>query len=438
MTRGLVVPLAIASNIIISRALGPSINGSYRIILLIVTVASLIVTMGLGSANVYYGAREPDRLPELTGNSFLAAIGLGIAGIAAVELLTLLPAFQGYLLANRVDIRWVRGLVLLLPLVQLRAYLVEIIRAQGDILRYNLVAFWQAFVGLASAMLLVWILKQQLRGAVFAWALSMAATALLTAWLVMRGTGTLPKIDLPRLRASLSYGTRLHLGNIAQFLNYRLDIFFVGLFTNAAAVGFYATATALAEVLWEIPHAIRTVLLYQVAAGDASAAATMTARVSRVVLILMGGICRGVALASNPVIRLFFGDAYLPAAPALIALMPGIWMLSAGKLLATHLSGTGRPEVGTWAAAVSLIATILLDIFLIPRLGILGASIASSASYSLSALVILFIFLKVTGLRLVEITVIRLDDIVYLYRVFRSGFRQRTMGMAGPGANRAH
>jgi len=151
-TRGLLFVLSIATNIIISRVLGPSLKGSYSIILLVISVTSLLVLFGLGSANVYYGARNPGDIPALAGNSFVAAFGLGLLGAISVELMTLVPAFQNYLLENNINVWWIRWLILLLPIIQLNAYLKEIIRAAGDIVRYNLVTLWRTFINLIGTI----------------------------------------------------------------------------------------------------------------------------------------------------------------------------------------------------------------------------------------------------------------------------------------------
>ena len=121
-TRGLSLSIALIANIIISRLLGPSLKGSYNLTLLVINVIALLVTFGIGPANVYYGARKPGEIPTLLGNSFLAATLFGLLGIMAGELITFLPLFKSYLIGNGVNIKWLRGLILFLPLVLLKFY----------------------------------------------------------------------------------------------------------------------------------------------------------------------------------------------------------------------------------------------------------------------------------------------------------------------------
>lgn len=429
--RALVFLMGLAMSVVVSRVLGPTLKGSFSIILLIISVTSLLVMFGLGSANVYFGARDPDELPTLAGNSLVAAFALGLLGIAVVQLATLLPAFQGYLTENGVDVAWVRALILLLPLVQLNLYLVEIVRARGDIVRYNLVALWGTSVSLVAVVVLVWFLAQGVSGAVNAWVISLVAVSALTVWLALRAAGGPLRIGWDSLRRNFAFGVRLHPGNIAQFLNYRVDVFLVAFFLAPAQVGLYVTAAAIAERLWEIPHAIRTVLLYHAATGDANAANAATGRVSRVVVVLIGAMCLLMAVTSYPLVLLLYGTAYLPAAPALIALMPGIWAMSLCKLLTVHLTARGRPEVGTFAAVISLGATLVLDVLLIPKIGIVGAALASSASYVLATFVVVAVFLDDTGLRFSEIAVIRREDLLMLRQVLCGALRERFANQVG-------
>jgi O-antigen/teichoic acid export membrane protein len=419
ITRGLVFVMAMANSIIVSRVLGPAIKGSYGLITLTIGIASLLVTLGLGSANVYYGARNSDELPTLAGNSLLAGLGTGCIGVIIVELLSLTPSFQAYFLENNIDVRLIRAVILILPLMKLDGFFREIIRASGDILRYNFLALWGLFSSLLGNVVLVWGLNLGLRGAIIAWGGSTLSVTLLTLFIALKTVHYELRFDVKKLIRNLKFGVRLYPGNIAQFLNYRLDVFFVGFFLQPVEVGWYVTATALAEKLWEIPHAIRTVLLYQVAATeDQGSANQTTARVSRVIFLIIGCICLSLLVLRRPLIYFLYGEAYAPSATALVFLIPGIWGLSIGKLLAIHLAGQGKPEVGTFGALISLVSTVTFDVLLIPRLGINGAAAASSISYTLSSLVILGFFLKTTRLQLKDVFIVRRRDFKVMKHAF--------------------
>ena len=419
MTRLLLFLLSIGTSLVVSRVLGPSLKGTYSILVLIVSATSLLVLFGLGSANVYYGSRNPSQLPVLAGNSFIAAFGLGVLGIILVEFATLSPAFRSYLLENNIAIRQVQLIILLLPLIQLNAYLKEILRANGNMVRYNLIALWRSTVNLAGVLIFVWLLRLGLKGAISSWILSIVAVMLLTIWWVLKVVRGHVGVDWAALRRNFSFGIRLYPGNIAQFLNYRLDIFLVGYFLTPTEVGLYVTATALAEKLWEIPHAINTVMLHHIASlDDSQSANATTARVGRVVTLTIGLLCLFLVVISYPLIKIIYGEPYLPSVLPLIALMPGIWFLGVGKLFATHLSASGRPEIGTIGAIISLSVTLLLDVFLIPRIGIIGAAIASSASYMLSTSVFVGVFLRSAHFGLADILIIRREDMAILRRAF--------------------
>src|SRR5690348_11552986 len=108
IARGLTLAIAGASTVIISRELQPALKGSYSVIMLVMNVTLMLSALGIGSTNVYLGARQPQKLGMMTGNSLAAGIVLGLLGTSIVEGLTLLPAFQTYLTDNGVPIDWVR------------------------------------------------------------------------------------------------------------------------------------------------------------------------------------------------------------------------------------------------------------------------------------------------------------------------------------------
>jgi O-antigen/teichoic acid export membrane protein len=417
--------VAMGTSIIIARMLGPTVKGSYALFLLTINVLVLFVLWGLGSANVYYGAKDKTLLPSLTGNSILAACVFGLVNLGLVEIFSRMPAVQEYYLSNHIELTQIKLFTMMVPVLLLQNYLVEIVRAAGNILHYNLLNFWRAVIAFAMVLALVGFYRQTLSSALIAWALAITFTALPTLVVALKESGWRIRLSLSLLGQSFKFGGRLYPGNIAQFLNYRLDIFLVGFFLSPFEIGIYTTATGLAEKLWEFPHAIRTVLLYRVASeSEDKRSARTTMQVTRFIAVFMALICVVLAVFSYPLIFILYGSEYLSAAWPLVFLMPGVWALSIGKLLSIHLAGIGKPEIATAGAFISLIVTVVLDLILIPRIGILGAATASSIAYTISTIFYLIAFLNITQNRFRDVLFIKATDIQIVRKKFGRQFNR--------------
>jgi O-antigen/teichoic acid export membrane protein len=57
-------------------------------------------------------------------------------------------------------------------------------------------------------------------------------------------------------------------------------------------------------------------------------------------------------------------------------------LLGGAKVLTNEIAGRGYPQYNSFNAGVALILTVIFDLILIPRIGILGAALASSISYT--------------------------------------------------------
>lgn len=66
----------------------------------------------------------------------------------------------------------------------------------------------------------------------------------------------------------------------------------------------------------------------------------------------------------------------------MLALLPGVILLGGAKVLTNEIAGWGYPQYNSFNAGVALILTVILDLILIPRFGILGAALASSIAYT--------------------------------------------------------
>ena len=432
VSRIIFIALAFLTNIIVARQLGPTRQGTYQVVILILNTTNMFFLFGLGSANIFLGARQPAQLPFMVGNSLMAAFVLGVLALALTEGFLFWAPVQGYMTENGVPMALMRSVLWTLPVLLLWSFLREIIHATGRITLYNLLSLLQALIQLSLVIALFTIRQDKLQSAVYAWITSYVALTVPTVYLALKAVDFQIGLNWPVFKQSLSFGLRNHVAVVTQFLNYRLDIFLIGIFLAPAFIGFYGIATLYAERVGEIPSSIRTALMYH-AANDEASAATITARVTRVISSLVGLFSVFMIFVSYPFIYFVYGEAYLPVVPALILLLPGVWALSIGKLLAVYLASENRPEIGAYTSLAVLIVTVVLDIVLIPTMGIAGAAIASSISYGVFSIIIAYVFMQMSHLPLKEILIIQRQDLMYLARMLTIMKRRIAVGFQSRG-----
>ena len=196
-----------------------------------------------------------------------------------------------------------------------------------------------------------------------------------------------------RLGSALSLGLRGQLGDLATFFNYRLDVFIVNFFLGPTQVGIYTLGVIVSESVWQIPQAAAVALFPRTARTIDQGATGFTCLVSRQVLLLALLLGIAMALSSPFLIPLLFGMQFSPAVAVIWWILPGTIALSLGKVMSADLAARGKPEYSSIFAFISLVVTIVLDFALIPRMGIQGAALASTAAYIVDS-VLLAIALK--------------------------------------------
>jgi O-antigen/teichoic acid export membrane protein len=119
----------------------------------------------------------------------------------------------------------------------------------------------------------------------------------------------------------------------------------------------------------------------------------------RVSLLVVAAAAVVLIALADPLLAVAFGQAYLPGATAIRILAVAMLPLSVSRILAGDLKGRGRPGSVSRAMLAAVVATLVLDIALIPGLGIAGAGLASLGAYTVSAAILVALFRSVTRAR---------------------------------------
>ena len=387
--------LSIGSAAIVARWLGPEGKGALALAVLAPGILALFLSGGIGVANVYYtGARRYD-LTTLTANSLVFSIIGSFLGFAIIVLL-IVTGWLGSILpgvTNNAILLAMAGL----PFTLLGSNLSTILQGRQKISIVNLANLGQSAILLLLTALFVMLLKMGLIGALLASVIGVIAYCLALAWLVWREGGRLAlRWEPPVLRETLAFGMRGYVGNLLQFFNYRLDLFLVNFYLGLAGVGIYSVSVRLAEMLWYLPNAVGFVIFPKAAATKAAEMNKITPRIFKITLGLtaLGAVI--LALLGRLLILIVYSDSFLDAYLPLLALLPGVVLLGAGKVLTNEIAGRGYPHYNSINAGLSLILTIILDLLLIPPYGVLGASMASSIAYTVIFLVAIAFYINVS------------------------------------------
>ncbi|HXG41687.1 MAG TPA: oligosaccharide flippase family protein [Dehalococcoidia bacterium] len=387
--------LAFVVRVLLAQALGDAGLGTYSLFYTSVLVAAGVANLGVGPASVYYLNRGAYPLERLLGGALCLWSAVTLLWGLGVALFAFVHAPDAFVSG--------RAFWLYVPAVPaLLAYLFLVALLQGQE-RFGAIFLAGASQGTSSVVSLgaLWALgRLDVFAAVASWVGSFVladaiALVLLGPWRLRWGE----VLHRPwvALRDQVRYGVQGQLGNLAQLLNYRLDHYLVGAFAGRAAVGHYAVAVGLAESLWWLASAVSYVLLPRLSGmgrGEATALAQSAARST--FLVSMGGAA-ALAAVSPLLVTLLFGPEFRASVVPLLLLLPGSVANGVTIVLGSYLYGRGRPLYQTAAVLAALLATVVLDVALIPWLEVPGAAIASSLAYNTGLAAALFFYRRVSG-----------------------------------------
>lgn len=304
----------------------------------------------------------------------------------------------------------------LLPLNLLLLNFNSINIAQGRIQAFNLVNLVQTGGAFLLITIFLPILGYGVTMAVLANVLACLAAMLVAGVSFVRHNPLTLGFHLTILGRQIRYAILNYLGNLLNFLNFRVDLLIVSHYLNATEVGFYTVASGLVRSLRIIPQSVQTILFPKVSAQtpeEANRTTTLVFRQTGVIMLILG---LGCALLAYPALWLLYGVDYLPATSVTIILSISlIALFGNNEILFTDLAGRGKPIYDVWGSALILAINIPLSIYLTPRLGIVGAAIATSISALVSVVYTQWAFRRIAKISIWRDMVLKVSDFTGLF-----------------------
>lgn len=431
--------LAVANSILLTRLLGPQGRGEFAIFTASSSLLVLVLLVGFDFSLSYFVAQGRVRLDAVPASALAYSVLAGCVSLLVIMLGDRLLEIDVFLPSSKQRLSFEVLLAALVFAGVAFAAARAVLLGTRSFNAVNLIDVGAALASVGTYSVILglaerWWPRIPPGGLLAVYTgLSLVAAAMMWGTFLRRvGLRRAPEfIDRRVAGAMLGLGLKAYLSNILQFLNYRFDYWIVGYFAGFRTLGLYSLASSLAQVFWLLPKSAATVFLPVFASGERRDTESQ-ALVGRLILFLAAAAATVAAWLSGWWIPLLFGRAFEGASRAFTILLVGGVPYTLSIVLASGLAARGLQSENTKASGWGFAATVLLDLLLIPRFGMMGAAAASSLSYLATTGYVLWRFSSAFEIPLSRLLFVQPGDTTLITRALRGLGRIPGRPGAGP------
>lgn len=382
--------VSFGATVYLARELGAGVYGMIVLATAIMSYVSPVMDSGVELLGVHDIAHDSARLPSLLP-TYLGA-RLLLAGILVVLVggvgLLLLPQVEGTILA---------AYVFLLAPMALSTRWVHLGLEHSGIVSISRIAS-----ELLTALLIVVMVRSA--GDVVQVPLAQILGESLAAFLLMRAlpsvTTTVREFFRPAIVLTLYRRSwPLVLNALLGLVIFNSDFFFLRIYRNSATLGYYAAAYAVISFFLNVGRSYQMTLMPAVSRSLADPDRERTLYHSAMAQVLAGmfPVALGGCLVAPRLISSVFGSEYLPSVLPLQILLWALPVALLRNVAQGVMIAHGRQDQMLRTSALAAISNIVLNLALIPMLGMMGAAIVTVATESVRTVPMLRL-LSISGL----------------------------------------
>ncbi len=365
------VVVTAGGSIALARLLTPEVFGLYAILVFVITAGVRASELGLGAALIQ--RRDLDPAAAL-GVAFTATFGLALAlGAAIAAAAPLVARWPGVSSDVTAPVRWLALLVVLsslrmpaMVLLERRlAYFPLTVAETADTVTFHAVAIAAAIAGAGLWSFVMGALAARVVNLVVLWGAARWRPTLRWSW--------------RELAPVMKFGILFQGSILVAIAGDAVVPIFVTAWSGVTGVGFLNWAATLAFLPLQVVSIAGRVLFPALSSlqADRERFAEATARaLNRVTAVLYPAAALLLA-GADPVVRLIFGEAWLPAIPAVRCFCLSAIIGGTSTIFVHALYSLGRADIVFRLNLASAVLLWLITLVLVPWLGFVGFAVAS-------------------------------------------------------------
>lgn len=402
--------LSFFSGMIIARILGPTGKGEFYLINQIVTIFSVLFSLGIGPSLLFY--IKSLKISKSEGCMIVICYTLAIL-ILSFIFIYLFPTQILLLLDYTITLEQLYYCSFLISLNLFFTFLGFVLMSDiNGIKKWSLYSIYGNISYLLFLILFLLIFNGGIMGAIYALLLSSVYRCLLFIKAMNYFKGCYVKIDRSKIKIVLYYSFGIFVSNFFLTSVTRINTFFVNGILSTKELGIYSVAITISELLLIIPSAIGVVIFPYMTSQDNDERINTLCKICRMSLFLSFISSILLAIVAYPFIGIVFGEKFLPAYIPTLLCLPGIIVMAANYSISNYINSSGYPYYSALAFSIGLIVNIVLNLLILKSTGLNGASIIVSLSYILMTICFLYITKQKFNITIKSLLIIKKEDYI--------------------------
>ncbi len=417
-----VMMLSFLSVVFLTRLLGPEGNGVYTFSMAVLNLFFTVVGFQLESGLPVFLAKQKEDAPKVFSSTlFLAMCSFLVFVLLLTVIVFVIPDGEHFVIPPGQSVLFFFSfLIIAFALRRMTTFVQGTLRGTFSFRLFNIMVFLNQLLPALGygTLLLISISTKQPSSLTtyFGWILGfefiLALTGLIILW--RQGLVSFSKDITSYVKPISKLSSQSLLSSSGHFLNKRLDVWFVQFFRGTSSLGQYGLATQVANFISDAMTPFSQVLIPYVAGSPENEHKVIVERSARINMTIAFVAATGIASTSWFFIPFFFGKQFAEAIPATQVLALGVIFISQRLVFTGYFKAINAMQYAVKAAWAGVVMTILLDLLLIPSMGILGAAIATSLAYGTTSVYLVMMAGRKLGFQPGDILIIRKDDINWI------------------------
>ncbi len=415
LSKILIIVFGLLNTVLIARLLGPTANGVIGSLSVYPTLFMTIGSLGIRQSATYFVGQKMYGIDDIKR----AIVNIWfITSIVCVLACFLLIYFFS---SNGNKLILVALSVIPIPFSLFNTYSSGIFLGQNNISGFNRINWLPTMITFVSNILLVWIFKFNISGALLATLIGNISISFLFAFKEdFFKYFNFRNIDFELIKSMLKLGLIYAVSLLIINLNYKLDVILLDRLSNNYEIGIYGKGAALMEYLWQIPMLLSSIIFARSAnAKDGKAFSYKVLSLLRISFIIVFVASVFLFVLAPYIVLLLFGEEFNASVSVLRLLLPGVLLMTIVKVLYVDLAGKGNLWGSIKSMTIGIIINIILNIILIPKYGANGSAFSSAVSYSIASILFLYYYINQIGLSFSDVVKFSSEDKVYFDKIIK-------------------